>query len=91
MNKSVRRILKNDEVKFEGRVQLNMIQPQVTKGGLKGANSASTAQQVRILENHPEFAVIEVICGCGARTHVRCEYANAEVLDSTGDVQQAHQ
>jgi hypothetical protein len=30
------------------------------------------------VENHPEYALIEVICGCGTKTLVKCEYINPQ-------------
>lgn len=79
MQQGVGHILKSDEVNFEGTVQLGM--PQAKIGQQGNGRSGSAAQQVHIVETHPEFAVIEVICSCGARTYIRCEYANA----GTGD------
>jgi len=35
---------------------------------------------VNIVENQPEFAVIEITCSCGTKTYIRCEYAAAESL-----------
>ncbi len=79
MQRGVGHILKSDEVNFEGSVQLGMPQAKIGQQGSGGSGSAT--QQVRIVESHPEFAVIEVICSCGARACIRCEYANA----GTGD------
>jgi hypothetical protein len=78
MAKTVKRIIKSDNVKFEGRFHLGLAQAGSAKNGPKQASAASAAPQARILENHPEFAVIEVICSCGAGMHLRCEYAGAQ-------------
>lgn len=69
-------ILKSKDVRLEGRFSLDASQT-VTDSKNK-TNTASTAPQVRIVENHPEFAVIEITCSCGAKTHVRCEYTGAK-------------
>jgi len=34
---------------------------------------ASGAEQVRIVERHDEYAVLEVTCSCGSKLYVRCE------------------
>jgi len=77
MPKLAGRILKADDIKLEGQFHLDIAQ---TRPGLQKGNSAvlSTPQAV-IVENHPEFAVIEVTCCCGSKTHIRCDYAAARV------------
>jgi len=69
------RILKSDEVTLEGRFLLDAA--QVGSDSPKQQVEASSAPQVRILENHEQYAVIEVICPCGTRTSLKCEYAGA--------------
>ncbi len=75
MGRTLGRILKADNVKLEGQVHLDVVQ---VPAGPKGGNAVSATPQVRIVENHPEFAVMEITCFCGAKTHLRCEYAGAE-------------
>ena len=57
------RILKSNEVKLEGRILLDAAQAGLDSP--KKQVAASSAPQVRILENHEQYAVIEVICSCG--------------------------
>ncbi len=73
MENAAGRILKSHDVKMEGRFRLDAGQtPQ--SSGRKGTGAA----QVRIVEKHPEFAVVEVTCPCGEKTGVRCDYADAQ-------------
>ncbi len=72
MQKTAGHILRSDEVKLEGTVRVGAA--QVTANERGNRSSGSAAQQVRIVENHPEFAVIEVVCACGARAYLKCEY-----------------
>ena len=76
MKKTAGRILKSSDVKFEGRFHLDVghIAPSQTKG----KNAALATPQVRIVESHPEFGVIEITCSCGTKTYLRCEYSGAE-------------
>ena len=69
------RILKSDKVKLEGRFLLDAAQSG--SDSPKQQFAASSAPQVRILENHEQYAVIEVICTCGTKTSLKCEYAGA--------------
>ena len=87
MQKTTGRILKSDQVKFEGRVQLDV--PHVQPNSPKGATATSVAPQARIVESHPQFAVIEIICSCGGKTHLRCEYADSELPAEATQVQDA--
>jgi len=75
MIRTTGRILKSDDVKLEGQFLLD-----VAKAGSdlpKQQIAASSAPQVRILENHPEYAVLEVTCSCGRKMSLKCEYAGA--------------
>ena len=69
------RIIKNRDVKLEGRFLLD-----VTDAGSdspKQRVAALSAPQVRVLENHPQYAVIEVTCSCGTKMSLKCDYAGA--------------
>ena len=72
MEKAAGRILKSNNVKLEGKFRLDT-GPSV-KCPPNERNAALAPAQVRVVENQPEFAVIEVICGCGTKTLVKCEY-----------------
>jgi len=76
MEKAGRRILKSSDVKFEGRVRLDVAQTGPSLA--KGKSVASATPEARMVENRPEFAVIEITCSCGAKMCLRCEYAGAE-------------
>ena len=68
-----RRILKGDSVKLQGLFHLDL--PQTGPTLPKQNTGVSATPQVRMIENHPEFAVIEITCSCGTKTYLRCEYA----------------
>jgi hypothetical protein len=69
-------ILKSEQVKLEGQLQLNttQIEPNLSKN----INNNPEAQQVRIVESNPEAAIIEITCRCGIKTYLRFQYNNAE-------------
>jgi hypothetical protein len=33
--------------------------------------------QARIVESNSDYAIIEVLCSCGQKTHIQCNYVNA--------------
>jgi len=72
MPQTVARILKGSDVNIEGRFQLGFAHTAV---GPNGKNINLMPPQVRIVEKQPGFAVIELTCSCGQKTHVRCDYA----------------
>ena len=74
------RILKSDDVKLEGQFHLEVMR---TGSNLSHQGGAALAEpQVCIVENHPEFAIIEITCSCGTAVQLRCEYADANAADN---------
>jgi len=83
MSKTTGHILKSDEVKLEGRFRLDLAQVQSQTSRTKEQSPALNAPQVRIVENNPEFADIEITCSCGIKTHLKCEYAATRVTEES--------
>lgn len=83
MEKTTGHILKSNNVKLEGRFRLDAGQDAPNSSNKR--NVTLTSAQVRIVENHPEFAVMEVTCGCGAKIHIRCEYVDAQSAEDGPD------
>lgn len=75
--KTIRRVLKANEVRFEGSFHLGL-KPGASAPSDKGSGGSVTPR-IRITENHPDYAVVEVICSCGKTTYVRCDYNSAMV------------
>ena len=69
-------ILKAIDVKLEGQFQLP-IGKTASRPANKG-NLTSAAPKAHIVENTPEFAVIEITCSCGIKTSVKCQYSNTK-------------
>ena len=72
MEKTMGRVLKADEVKLQGQYHLN-ITPASQQPAIAG-QATSGSPQVRLVESNADYAVMEITCSCGAKTHVRCEY-----------------
>ena len=69
-------ILRSDNVKLQGCFHLDIGQNAPSPANAK--NATLTPAQVHIVENHPKYAVMEVTCGCGTKTRIRCEYTDAQ-------------
>jgi len=79
MIKTAGRILKSKDVKVEGRFLLDVAN---LGSDLPRPQAAALATpQVRVLENHPQYAVIEVTCGCGRKMSLKCDYAGVQAQD----------
>ena len=76
MSEATGRILKGDDVKLEGRFHLDVARAE--RSLPRKGNTASGHVRVRIVEKHPDFAVIEMTCSCGTKTYLKCEYAGLE-------------
>lgn len=84
MSEAAGQILRGDDVKFEGKFHLDVVQ---AGSSLQQKKIPSVgAQQVRIVQNNPDFAVIEMICSCGAKTLLKCEYAGLEAASAASEL-----
>ena len=78
------RVLKSDQVLVRGSVCLDTasgIAPVRSETPCPTDAHASTspghhAQEAKIVESNSEYAIIEIICGCGSKTHVQCNYGD---------------
>ena len=72
----VTKVLKNNQVVVDGSVKLGLGVCCVAASGDGLANKVqSVAQEARIIESNSEYAVIEIICSCGGKNHIQCNYA----------------
>lgn len=75
MSRRIVTVLKSAQVLVSGSVRL---EPGDVAAPVRTTASAQTdahPQQARIIESNDEYAVIEVICGCGGKSHIQCNYA----------------
>jgi len=75
MQKTTGRILKENEVKVQGQLQLNMkdlkfVPPQ--------GNGTKHNPECKIVEKNQNYALIEVVCACGAKMYLQCDYLNTQ-------------
>ena len=71
------KILKAEQVVIDGSVRLEIGggAPVRTASSAQADTSAGVPEQARILESNNEYAIIEVTCGCGAKSHIQCNYS----------------
>lgn len=79
MSKTIRHVLKADEVALDDSFPLSLDPAAAAAPGAtsRPAPAAPAGPGVRITQSHPDYAVIEVTCPCGRTTSIRCDYAAA--------------
>ncbi|MDD5459982.1 MAG: hypothetical protein PHF37_11390 [Phycisphaerae bacterium] len=73
MERTAGRILRGNEVKLEGSCRLDA---GASVAAAKERSGNLSQVQANIVENQPDYALIEVVCCCGAKTLIKCEYMN---------------
>jgi len=76
MRKTAGRILKESDVKLDGRFTLDIVQTETDSSRESAADLVEP--KVRIVESKSEFSVIEITCSCGTSMFLRCEYASVK-------------
>jgi hypothetical protein len=89
MMQTTSRILKSDDVEVEGQFHLDLGHP--VSSAQHSKNTATGTAKARILDNNNEYAVIELICSCGRKTIVRCEYGGAPAAKNAQPADTANQ
>ena len=79
MPKTAGHILKGEDVKLEGQFHLDLTQAGTSVQVPQQNRAALSAPQVRIVQNDPEFAVLEITCSCGLKTNVKCQYPGPQI------------
>ena len=70
-------VLKGTTVSLEGQLQLGTKQSPT----MAAAQSRQVTPQARIVEQQKGFANIEIVCACGAKMYLRCEYSEDQVTE----------
>ena len=80
MEKNTERILKSDSVELHGCFRLGLNGPQTPQSAKPSDRSVAPINpEVHIVEKNANFALIEIICCCGTRMQVKCEYNGADL------------
>ena len=77
------RILKSQHVIIDGRYHLDVEKTEVAEANPQETKSISAPTQVCVLQNHADYAVLEVTCTCGKRMCLRCEYGGVQTPDQS--------
>jgi len=77
MAKSTGRIIKASNVRMDGHFRISTGGTSSGTTGKAAPASPGAALQVNIVETQADYAVLEVTCSCGTKTHIKCEYGNA--------------
>ena len=56
--------------------------PAVGAAGSPAACGTGAPAQARIVESNSDYVILEMICGCGRKSFVQCNYGNVAVNQS---------
>ena len=73
--KAAIRVLKADEVEVSGTYSLAT--GLSTRPGQQDTAEVLGTPQARIIEQHPQYAVLEITCACGQTMQIKCDYSQA--------------
>ena len=73
--KSAIRILKANEIEVSGIYSLAT--GRSANPASQDAAETQDSPQARIVEQHPQYAVLEITCACGQTLQVKCDYSQA--------------
>ncbi|MBN1125646.1 MAG: hypothetical protein JXA82_11605 [Sedimentisphaerales bacterium] len=80
MTRDVVTILQAEKVRVHGTVLLPTRAPEAPVRTAAPTQAPSHApvlpQQARVIESNTEYAILEVVCSCGAKMHLQCNYGN---------------
>lgn len=71
-------VIKHHQVEVSGSICVLPSGTSPVRSGPAGRASTGTAQpqQARVVESNSEYAIIEVVCSCGGKSHIQCNYAH---------------
>ncbi|MCP4452084.1 MAG: hypothetical protein GY809_11525 [Planctomycetes bacterium] len=73
--KSAIRVLKAHEVEVSGIYSLATGRP--CNQAAEDASGVAGSPQAQIVEQHPQYAVLQITCACGETLQVKCDYSPA--------------
>lgn len=79
MVRNVVKVVRKEQVRVGGKVHVPAQGPQAPVGGADSTEApghASVPQQARVMESNSDYAILEVVCSCGATMHIQCHYGH---------------
>ncbi len=79
MDRNLATVIKKDRVRVSGTICLAPGGGRAPVGAAASAqadpHAISVPQEARVIESNSDYAIIEVICSCGDKMHIQCNYA----------------
>jgi hypothetical protein len=74
-------VIKQNQIEVSGTVRLAPavgVSPMMSRmsSHTPGMGAPGAAQQARIIESNSEYAILEITCSCGCKSHIQCNYGN---------------
>ena len=75
------KVIKSDKMEINGTAHVEPATGTVQCRPLASSEAAGAAgaaiQQARIIESNDGYAILELICSCGCKSRVQCNYGTA--------------
>ena len=71
------RVIKPDEMEMNGTAHIEPAAGTVACRTAASSEAAGAVQQARIIESNDSHAILELICSCGCKSRVQCNYETA--------------
>ena len=85
------KVLKSTQVLVSGSVRLDIgggMAPVRTATSVQtDTHTSEGVQEARIIESNSEYAIIELVCGCGGKSHIQCNYGGMTEPEASLEVQ----
>jgi hypothetical protein len=70
-------LIKNDQIRVGGTVRIGTGEKSAPVRPLTPSGTVPhEPMQARIVESNTDYAILEIICSCGQKTHIQCNYVN---------------
>lgn len=83
------RVIKRDQIQAGSPAALPLGRIPTTGGSAEDRSSSVTAgpAQARIMESNSDYVILEIVCGCGRKSFVQCNYGNVAGPQNLQEIQ----
>ena len=72
-------LIKKEQIRVGGTVRIGIGEKNAPVRPLTPSGAVPhEPMQARIVESNTDYAIIEVTCSCGQKSHIQCNYVNTD-------------
>ncbi len=80
MSQKCARVVKSDQIEMNGTAYIEAGIGTVGRSPLRPSETPAggqVVQQARVIESNENYAILELVCSCGSKSRVQCNYGIA--------------